>query len=115
MSGFDALLITYRQRAGLSQKALARAVGVDDSYINRLERGTRVMPRPERMRRLVAVLGLDATEQQTLALVGLGLLDASEIVDRMQHATTMRTANALIAACPCGPCTTQREQVEHTA
>jgi transcriptional regulator with XRE-family HTH domain len=112
MSGFGPLLTIYRVRAGFSLKGLARAIDVDPSYIGRIEQGTRVMPRPECMQRLVAALGLTETERQTFALVGVGLLDAQDIVARMQHDATMHAANELIAACPCRPCQERRQAQE---
>jgi transcriptional regulator with XRE-family HTH domain len=40
-SGFGGLLKTYRVAAGLSQNALAKRVGVNPAYVNRLESGER--------------------------------------------------------------------------
>lgn len=41
---FAATLRRYRVRAGFSQNALAKVVGIDASYINRLESGEREAP-----------------------------------------------------------------------
>jgi transcriptional regulator with XRE-family HTH domain len=43
---FGALLRRFRERAGWSQNALAKEVGIDASYINRIEAGRRTGPGP---------------------------------------------------------------------
>lgn len=105
---FGALLTAYRRRTDLSCGQLARAVHVDHSYITRIERGEREAPKPEILRLLMEALGLDTTERQHFALVAVGLVDAAETIDSIQHTTTMRAANAILAACPCSGCTAQR-------
>ena len=39
MEEFAALLRRWRERAGLSQNALARRMGLNPAYVNRLEHG----------------------------------------------------------------------------
>ena len=46
MSLFSSLLATHRQRAMLSQNALARHIGCDPAYICRAEKATQAMSRP---------------------------------------------------------------------
>jgi transcriptional regulator with XRE-family HTH domain len=58
MSYFGELLIKYRQRAGFTQKELGEKVGVDDSYISRLERGVYQPPTREVTLKLADALGL---------------------------------------------------------
>jgi len=48
MATFGEALAATRQAAGLSQRALAQAAGVDASYVNRLERGERQAPEAPR-------------------------------------------------------------------
>jgi transcriptional regulator with XRE-family HTH domain len=58
MSHFGELLIKYRQCAGLTQKELGEKVGVDDSYISRLERGVYQPPTREVVLKLADALGI---------------------------------------------------------
>lgn len=55
---FGALLASYRRRAGLSQNALALAVGMNASSINRYESGERDRPEREAVDALASALGL---------------------------------------------------------
>src|SRR5215831_1462090 len=61
MSGIGAFLRDRRVALGLSQEALAEAVGVSARSINRWEQG-RALPQPEVRRRLAEVLGIDVAE-----------------------------------------------------
>lgn len=81
---FARLLATFRSRAGVSQNALARMVGADASYLNRLERAQREPPRRELVESLATALGLRPEEADRLlvaaghlprALAALGPLD----------------------------------------
>lgn len=65
-SGFGEILRELRGSRRISQLQLARLVGVNHSYISRLERGTRA-PSPGLVQRLSAALHLDADEQARLA------------------------------------------------
>ncbi|MBX6772188.1 MAG: helix-turn-helix transcriptional regulator [Chloroflexi bacterium] len=67
--GFPSLLRAFRERAGLSQSALARRAGLDPSFINRLESGQRTADRTVAMR-LVAALGLDQADTDRLLAAG---------------------------------------------
>ena len=55
----------YRRRAGLSLLRTARAVGIDHSYLSRLEHGRR-HPSAATLERLVGVLGVPAGEAEEL-------------------------------------------------
>jgi transcriptional regulator with XRE-family HTH domain len=78
MATFGEQLAAARQRAGISQHALAKAAGVDASYVNRLERGERQAPEVPLIRRFAAVLGLNATQTDALVVAGNGLPAALE-------------------------------------
>src|SRR5262245_60923850 len=67
--GFGSLLARYRTRRGWSCNELARRVGVDPSYVSRLERGDRYPARREIVEQLAAALGLDTGERDRLLLV----------------------------------------------
>ncbi len=62
---FAALLAAYRLRRGLSQNALARAVGVSPSTVNNLESGQR-HPTRDLARQLAGVLDLSEAETDEL-------------------------------------------------
>ena len=64
---FGPLLRERRTRAGLSQAALARAVGVNSGYISRLEAGERAAPSQE----LVLAIGGGTTLPSASAWLGL--------------------------------------------
>lgn len=73
---FPGLLNALRERRGLSMNELARAVGVDPSYISRLERGEREPPRRRVVEALGQVLQLGIDEQDRL-LVSAGFAPAT--------------------------------------
>ncbi|MBI2322277.1 MAG: helix-turn-helix transcriptional regulator [Chloroflexi bacterium] len=72
-TGFGVMLRAFRQHAGRSQSALARHVGVDASYINRLESGEREPPRRALIEALAAALELRPEDRDRL-LVAAGQL-----------------------------------------
>ncbi|MDO8475044.1 MAG: helix-turn-helix transcriptional regulator [Candidatus Rokubacteria bacterium] len=51
-----------RMEKGLSQKALAKRIGVTDAYITMLETGVRKNPSLAVLRRLAKALGVPVTE-----------------------------------------------------
>jgi transcriptional regulator with XRE-family HTH domain len=57
MSDFGTVLREKRRTAGLSQRQLAERVGVDFSYISKLENGRLPAPAAETVGRLAEVLG----------------------------------------------------------
>ncbi len=57
----------HRKKAGLSQSALANAIGVPASTVFRLENGEFGMPDPEKLARLADALGIEAEELYALA------------------------------------------------
>jgi predicted ATPase len=56
----------FRLRAGISQESLAERAGLGLSTLKALERDQRQQPRPHTLTRLVAALGLTATERDAL-------------------------------------------------
>lgn len=68
-ASFGAVLRGFRERAGLSQSALARRAGLDPSFVNRLESGQRGADRGV-VEALARALGLDAAEQDQLLAAG---------------------------------------------
>lgn len=63
---FAALLRTHREAAGQSQKDLAGAAGIDQSYVARLESGTRQPPDRTLVIALAGALGLSTADRQRL-------------------------------------------------
>src|SRR5262249_19704772 len=66
MEEFAALLTRWRERAGLSQNALARRMGVNPAYVNRLEHGGRGASNRALVESAAAALDLSAPERYTL-------------------------------------------------
>lgn len=81
---FGRLLRHYRARAGWSQAAVARAVGVNSGYISRLEAGERAAPGRALVRAIGGALALpDEEADRLLAAAGylpmaLARLDADD-------------------------------------
>ena len=63
---FESTLRRYRLRAGISQNALAKVVGINASYINRLESGEREAPTREVAHALARALALVPEETDRL-------------------------------------------------
>ena len=91
---FASLLRHYRDRARLSCNELARAVGVDPSYISRLERGEREPPRRPIVERLASCLQLSLEDQDRL-LVTAGYAPASIAVLGRWDTTLQEVADVL--------------------
>jgi len=66
-SKLGATIRRHREKAGLSQLALAKQIGVPASTIFRLEKGEFGRPDPEKLARLAEVLGIEAEELYALA------------------------------------------------
>jgi transcriptional regulator with XRE-family HTH domain len=92
---FAALLRSLRERAGLSCNELARAVGVDPSYISRLERSEREPPRRRVVDGLAAALQLDLDDQDRL-LVSAGYAPATVALLGHWDATLQAVADVLV-------------------
>ncbi len=65
---FGELLRQYREEAGLSQNALARAAGIDPTSLNRAERGKQGPPRKATLIKLVRALGWSLTDERAQRL-----------------------------------------------
>ena len=59
MATFAALLRTYREASGLSQRALARAAQINPAIISRMESGDRGPSGPAQVRAIAEALALD--------------------------------------------------------
>ena len=66
MEEFGRLFQRWRERAGLSQNALARRMGVNPAYVNRLEHGGRGAGNRELVETAAEALGLSPSERDTL-------------------------------------------------
>jgi transcriptional regulator with XRE-family HTH domain len=76
LSEFATLLRRHRERRGWSCNETARAVGVDPSYVSRLERAEREPPRRRVIEDLAQALQLTTADQDAL-LVSAGFTPAS--------------------------------------
>lgn len=59
----------HREQAGISQEQLAAAIGVNHSYIARIESGKRAKPAADILQRIADTLHIDASE--LLAFLGV--------------------------------------------
>jgi transcriptional regulator with XRE-family HTH domain len=64
-----AYMRTAREQAGLSRGQLAAAIGVDPSYIARIESGERAKPAADVLQRIADALGIDSGD--LLAFLGV--------------------------------------------
>ena len=78
--GFGAKLKAYRERAGMSQNALARASGLNPASINRLESGERSPSNRTLIEQICDALGLDAGGRNDLLASAGHLPDVYERV-----------------------------------
>lgn len=75
---FPTLLRSYRERAGRSRNALAHEVGVDPSYLTRIEHGDREPPRQHIVEAICRALRLAVPERNRL-LVAAGFAPMSVV------------------------------------
>jgi transcriptional regulator with XRE-family HTH domain len=90
---FGALLRSYRERARLSQSALARQAGLDASFVNRVESGQRGAER-EPVEALIGALQLPSEEADRL-LAAAGHLPALFVRVGLHDATLQLVARVL--------------------
>jgi transcriptional regulator with XRE-family HTH domain len=85
-SAFASLLVRFRLRSGVSQRALARDSGINPAIVSRIESGDRKPSGPPQVLALARALKLDASETDQLlastgfwplALLQLGPADAT--------------------------------------
>jgi len=62
VTGLAELLTSARQKLGISSREVARRSGITNSNVRRLELGTIPQPRPETLRALADVLGLELAD-----------------------------------------------------
>src|SRR5258708_7872468 len=79
MSNFADLMHSARERAGLTQKDLAHRVGIDDSYVSRLERGTAPPPVRDKVLAIAEVLGLKGGRERLLLLLAAGCANTNDL------------------------------------
>ena len=94
--GFGDLLRSYRERAGLSQRALARASKVNPAIISRLESDDRGPSGPEQVLAIARALGLDA-EQADALLASAGYWPTAFLALGPRDATLTCVARVLAA------------------
>ncbi len=71
MSNIGGMIKYYREQAGVSQNALARKIGVNPAYINRLEKWGKGINNRELIEQVAAALDLRPRESdQLLAMAG---------------------------------------------
>jgi transcriptional regulator with XRE-family HTH domain len=92
---FATLLRSFRERTKLSCNELARTVGVDPSYISRLERGEREPPRRRVVEGLATALQLGLDDQDRL-LVSAGYAPATVALLGQWDATLQAVADVLV-------------------
>ncbi len=106
MAEFSDLFRRWRERAGLSQNALARRMGVNPAYVNRLEHGGRGASNRALVEAAARALGLSPAERDELlaaaghwpaALTTLGPADPSLrlVADVLTDATISARERAL--------------------
>ncbi len=66
MPDFAELLKQFRQASGISQRALARAAGINPAIANRLESGDRGPSGPDQVRAIARALDLDPVRSDQL-------------------------------------------------
>ena len=67
------ILVAYRQAYSLSQSALAELLGVDQSYISKIERGRRTIKDVQFLKRVVDRLGVQACHIELGRVPGRGV------------------------------------------
>jgi transcriptional regulator with XRE-family HTH domain len=82
LSDFATQLRAYRERGGLSQSALGRIIGLDASYISRIEAEERQAPRREVIRHIAKALQLSFDEgNELLVAAGYAPVNLEDIFD----------------------------------
>ena len=97
-AGFGRALREFRRRAGLSQRQLAQVVGVDFSYISKLENGRLPPPSTDTIVRIADALGIAPDELLAAArkvprAVGESLAGTTEAQRFLQLASNMKLSD----------------------
>jgi transcriptional regulator with XRE-family HTH domain len=78
MSKFGDQLKRARENSGLTQKELAERVGIDDSYISRIERGS-PPPARDKVLSLVQALGISGKAERATFLLAAGCASTEDL------------------------------------
>ena len=78
MKEFGETLADTRKRSGLTQKELAEQVGIDHSYISKIERGINDAPTREKVLAIANVLGIPKGTQLAYFLLIAGCASAKD-------------------------------------
>lgn len=78
MAQFAHLLRGARENAGLTQKELASAVGIDDSYISRIERGS-PPPARDKVLAIATELGISGASERAYFLLAAGCANVEDL------------------------------------
>lgn len=78
MVSFGHLLRAARGNAGLTQRELAALVGIDDSYISRIERGS-PPPARDKVLSLVEALGVSGKAERAIFLLAAGCAGTEDL------------------------------------
>src|SRR3972149_3210870 len=85
---FGSSLRNLRKQAGLSQRDLAEKVGIDFSYLSKIENGVMSPPSQEVILRLAEVL--DADRDELLTLAGRVPFDIAQILKNLDVLQSLR-------------------------
>lgn len=79
MRNFPSVLKENRLRSGLTQKDLADRVGLDHSYISKIERGTADPPSRDKVIAIADALGLKNKTQRTFFFLAAGYVGFDDL------------------------------------
>src|SRR5690606_4766614 len=88
MTDFARLLADARKRAGVTQKELAEQVGVDHSYISKIERGIYDPPARDKVLAIANILGITQSGERAYFVFSAGYAPLSEDLAQLQQETS---------------------------
>lgn len=96
-TAFSEIVRTRRSELGISQRAIARTLGITQTYVSQVEQGQRGIRNPERLQQLADMLRISV---DTLHIArGEVPTDVVRILlDRPQLIAAVRTMNARLSA-----------------
>lgn len=80
MKSFSNLLSESRKRAGLTQKDLAKKVGIDHSYISKIERGLYKPPTRDKVLAITRALGISQNNERAYFLLAAGCANSEDLI-----------------------------------
>jgi transcriptional regulator with XRE-family HTH domain len=95
MSSFALLLKEARERTGLTQKDLAAQVGINNSYISRIERGTCPAPTREKVVAMAEALGITEPVERVKFLFAASCGTFDDLVTEMEVSNVVAVDNLL--------------------